>query len=125
MRWRSIARWLRAADAVAGWGAVWLLLVTARPDVGPRAGALLAAGAAVLLAGVAPLRRRFRPVSGAVGLHVSRHLRPGTAAWFIHGDRAERVLVTGRRGVRLVVSPIGTDGPAEGIEVRRTRVLVL
>jgi hypothetical protein len=120
----SIARWLRAADTVVAWAAVCLL---ARLALGmqPRLAALLAAGAVAALAGVPPLRRRFRPVSGPVGLHVSRHLRPGAAAWFIHGDRAERVLVTGRRGFRLVVSLIGDDGPAEGIEVRRTRVLVL
>jgi hypothetical protein len=120
----SIARRLRAADALAAWAALWLSARLAL-DVEPRLAALLAAVAVAALAGIAPLRRRFRPVSGPVGLHVSRHLRPGAAAWFIHGDRAERVLVTGRRGFRLIVSPIGADGPAEGIEVRRTRVLVL
>lgn len=123
--WSQLARWLRAADAVAAWSLAWAAVAAALPDVSLRAGALLAlAGAAV--AGSAPVvRRRFRPVSGLVGLFVSRGLGPGAAAWFIHRGGADRVLVTGRRGWRLVISPIGADGPAEGIEVRRTRVLVL
>ena len=125
VRWSRLARWLRAADAVVGWSVAWAAIAVALPDASLRVGALLAlAGTAV--AGSAPLvRRRFRPVSGLVGLSVSRGLGPGAAAWFIHPGGADRVLVTGRRGLRLVFSPIGADGPAEGIEVRRTRVLVL
>jgi hypothetical protein len=38
--------------------------------------------------------------------------------------RAEAVIVTARRRLRLVVAR-PDQGPAEGIEVRRTRVLVL
>ncbi|OGL07750.1 MAG: hypothetical protein A3F92_16300 [Candidatus Rokubacteria bacterium RIFCSPLOWO2_12_FULL_71_22] len=71
-----------------------------------------------------PVRGRWRPVSGPVAVHVSRTLRPGDRAWFVRPGAAELVLVTGRRGLRLVVA-FGARGPAEGIRLRRTRVLVV
>src|SRR6266404_9680581 len=124
VRWSRLARWLRAADAVGGFAVAWAA-VQARAPGGPRLHALLALAAAAGAACVPFVRRRFRPVSGLVALWVSRRLEPGTAAWFIHPGGAERVLVTGRRGLCLVIFPVGADGPAEGIEVRRTRVLLV
>jgi len=125
VRWSRLARWLRAADAVAGFGVTWAAVQAWVPGAGPRRDALLALAAAAGGACVPFVRRRFRPVSGLVALWVSRRLAPGAAAWFIRPGGAERVLVTGRRGLRLVIFPVGADGPAEGIEVRRTRVLLV
>jgi hypothetical protein len=125
VRWSRLARWLRATDAAAAYALTWALVLMWLPAASPRAGALLALAGAAVLASVPLVRRRFRPVSGLVGLFVSRALEPGAAAWFIHPGGADRVLVTGRRGLRLVISPVGADGPAEGIEVRRTRVLLV
>jgi hypothetical protein len=125
VRWSRLARWLRAADAVGGVGVTWAAVQAWGPGAGPRLRALLALAAAAGAACVPFVRRRFRPVSGLVALWLSRHLEPGAAAWFIRPGGAERVLVTGRRGLRLVIFPVGTDGPAEGIEVRRTRVLLV
>ena len=125
VRWSRLARWLRAADAVAGFAVTWAAVQAWGPAAGPRLHALLALAAGAAGACVPFVRRRFRPVSGLVALWVSRRLEPGAAAWFIRPGGADRVLVTGRRGLHLVSFPVGADGPAAGIEVRRTRVLLV
>lgn len=123
-RWMRTLGWLRALDAVVAWLGAWGLLVL---GLGPAQATPLALLAAVVVGAAAlprPLRVRWRPVSGAVTLSVSRSLRPGDRAWFVRPGDAELVLVTAHRGVRLVVA-FGARGPAEGIAVRRTRVLLV
>jgi hypothetical protein len=58
-----------------------------------------------------------------ISLSVSRALRPGDRAWLVLPRHVEPVIVTARRGLRLVVAR--PDQGAEGMEVRRTRVLVV
>ena len=123
-RWVSRMRRLRWLEALATAGVVWLVLALviehAQP-VGLAVASLVVVGLATL---VRPLRRRWRPISALVGLSVSRELRPGDRAWLVLPERAEPVIVTARRRLRLVVArPDG--GPSEGLEVRRTRVLVV
>jgi hypothetical protein len=55
---------------------------------------------------------------------VSRGLRPGARAWYVRAGDADVVLVTARRGLRLVIARPDLVS-AEGISVRRTRVLLL
>lgn len=123
-RWASRARWLRWVDAMVAAMVVWPFVAVTLADVT----AVASAGLAAVLVGVAalarPLRQRWRPVSALVALSVSGDLRPGDRAWLVLSERVEPVIVTARRGIRLVVaSP--DQGPAEGLEVRRTRVLVV
>ena len=123
-RWVSRMRRLRWLEALATAGVVWLVLALviehAQP-VGLAVASLVVVGLATL---VRPLRRRWRPISALVGLSVSRELRPGDRAWLVLPERAEPVIVTARRRLRLVVAR--PDGePSEGLEVRRTRVLVV
>jgi hypothetical protein len=122
-RWASRVRYLRWLDALGAWLALWALLASAL-TLPLQAQMVLSAAVAGLLALVPPLRLRWRPVSGAVGVRVSRRLRPGDRAWYVVPDRAEAVIVTARRRLRLVVARPG-HGPAEGIEVRRTRVFLV
>jgi hypothetical protein len=123
-RWMARLRWLRWGDALLGWLVLLLglsLLVPRLPSQAAMAGA-----AGLLLAGALILRVRvgWRPLSGATTLMVSRGLRPGDRAWFVHGSDADLVLVTARHGLRLVIARPGHDA-AEGLSVRRTRVLLL
>jgi hypothetical protein len=123
-RWRTYARWLRWSDAVVAWLIV-LTVATAwwpGPHLADRA--LLAAVVIVLAALIPVVRIRWRPVSGAVGLALSGALRPGHRAWYVRASSAEPVLITGRRGLRLVIAR-PDQGTAEGISVRRTRVLLV
>jgi hypothetical protein len=122
-RWAWRVRYLRWLDALIAWFALWALLAVALP-LPVQAYVVLATVAVALLALVPPLRLRWRPASGALGVALSRGLRPGDRAWFVVPGRAEAVIVTARRRLRLVVAR-PDQGPAEGIEVRRTRVLVL
>jgi hypothetical protein len=122
-RWRGRMRWLRWLDALAAWVALWLL-----------AGALLdgVADGAVWLASIVlfggvvfrPLRVRWRPVSGAVAVAVSRRVRPGDRAWYVRAGEADLVLVTARRGLRAVIARPSLEAE-EGLGVRRTRVILL
>ena len=123
-RWSTRARWLRRLDALAAWALVWGLLAVMLPDI--RAGLQAGAAAVVvgLLGAVSPIRARWRPISGSVGLWVSRMLAPGDRAWHVRSEGSELVIVTARRGLRLTVAVPGR-GAAEGLSVRRTRVLVL
>ena len=122
--WASRVRWLRWLEAVATTLALWLILALVFAGVPPVALALVALVVVILGASVQPLRRRWRPISALVGLSVSRDLRPGDRAWVVMPAHAEPVIVTARRGLRLVVAR-PDDGPSEGLEFRRTRVLVV
>ena len=100
---------------------------TARFRVRDRAGERLSVVAAlvVALAGlVRPLRARWRPVSGAVALATSARLAPGDHAWYVRPGFAERVLVTARHRTHIVIVRLA-DESAEGLRVRRTRVLLV
>jgi hypothetical protein len=117
-------RALRWLDAAAGWLPLWGVLEVLVPAAPPTALAALAAGLLVVARLSAGIRRRWRPVSGTVSVLASASLRPGHRAWYVTSADAELVVVTGRRRLRLViVAP--AHGGAEGITVRRTRVLLL
>ena len=121
LRWTSRLRWLRALDALAAWLCLWGVagsLLGARPGALP-ALALLGVGLAVR-----PVRVRWRPVTGAVGLAVSRSLRPGARAWYVRARDADLVVVTARHGARLVIARSDLVS-GEGMSVRRTRVVLL
>lgn len=123
VRWTRRARRLRWLDGVAAWLLLWVVaaFLPGSLDVADRA--VLAALAVAALALAPPLRRRWRPVSTCVALIVSRPLRPGDRAWCVRPGDAELVLVTARRGLRVVIA--GAPGPTEGIPVSRTRVILL
>jgi hypothetical protein len=123
-RWLGHRRWLRAGDALLAWALAWAAAVVALGPGLVEAAAVLAL--ALVLAGglVQPLRVRWRPLTGWVGLRLSRGLRPGDHAWYLGAREANRVVVTARQGTRLVIARPGL-GPDEGLSVRRTRVLVL
>jgi len=89
-----------------------------------RAALILAAALVGLGAVIRPVRVRWRPVTGSVGIAVSRGLRPGARAWYVREREADLVLVTARHGLRLVIAKpdLGRD---EGMSVRRTRVILL
>jgi len=123
-RWSTRARWIRRLDALAAAGLVWALLAVMLPGSGPGAQAAAAALITGLLGAVTPIRVRWRPVSGLVGLWVSRMLASGDRAWYVRPEGPELVIVTARRGLRLTIAVPGR-GAAEGLSVRRTRVLVL
>jgi hypothetical protein len=123
-RWITRRRWLRGCDGLAAWA---LLTVAVAARLGP-ARLEAAAVLALLLVGGAtvlqPLRVRWRPVSGWVGLRLSRDLRPGDRAWYVGATEASMVVVTARRGLRLVIARPGL-GADEVISVRRTRVFLI
>jgi hypothetical protein len=123
-RWTSRLRWLRGVDAVAAWLAALLAIGAAVPGLPPQSAAIVAIALVVAAALVPRLRLGWRPVSAAVGLRLSRDLRPGHRAWLVHAGGADLVLVTARRGWRVVIARPGHDA-AEGMSVRRTRVLLL
>ena len=123
-RWRSRLRWLRWLDALVAWVGLWsaAVCVLGRPSV--REAALLSLVLVGLGLGVRSLRTRWRPISGWVGLAMSRGLRVGDRAWYVRARQADLVLITARHGDRLVIA-----GPSmaqdESLTIRRTRVLVL
>jgi hypothetical protein len=123
-RWASRALWLSWLDALAAWLVVWGLLALLSenmPAVASAVAALVLVGLAAL---ASPLRRRWRPIRALVSLSVSRALKPGDRAWLVLPRHIEPVIVTARRRLRLVVAR-PDQGSAEGMEVRRTRVLVV
>lgn len=122
-RWASRAPWLRWLDAVVTFAIVWPLMASVL-DVTAVASAVAAVSLVAAAALVRPLRLRWRPASALVLVSVSRGLRPGDLAWCVFPGRVERVIVTARRGLRLVVAR-PDQGSAEGLEIRRTRVLVV
>jgi hypothetical protein len=123
-RWMARVRWFRWLDALVAWAGLWGLgaAVLGRGLAGE------AAGLALILEGlgfvVRPLRTRWRPLSGWMGLAMSRGLHPGDRAWYVRPHQADLVLVTARHGARLVIAApnLAKD---ESLTVRRTRVLVL
>jgi hypothetical protein len=123
-RWASRARWLRWLEGLAAWLVVWLLLVLVLETATPSASAALALGLTGVAALAHPVRRRWRPISALVSLSVSRGLKPGDRAWLVLPERIEPVIVTARRRLRVVVAR-PDQGPTEGLEVRRTRVLLV
>jgi len=123
-KWISRSRYLRWLDAVAAW---LLFLGVLAGTMSDQPGARVALISAALVgAGMAlrPLRIRWRPVSGWVGVIVSRSLRAGDRAWFVRDGRADAVLVTARRGLRVSIASPGM-GEAETMSVRRTRVFLV
>ena len=123
-RWMARVRWFRWLDALVAWAGLSGLgaAVLGRGLAGE------AAGLALILVGlgfvVRPLRTRWRPLSGWMGLAMSRGLHPGDRAWYVRSHQADLVLVTARHGARLVIAApnLAKD---ESLTVRRTRVLVL
>jgi hypothetical protein len=122
--WVSRMRWLRRLDLVVAWVGLWAVAASVLGlGFGVEAGMV---SLAVLCIGLAirPLRVRWRPITGWVGLMVSRRLLPGAHAWYVRRHEVSLVLVTARRGIRLVIArPDLADG--EDMSVRRTRVLLL
>ena len=123
-RWTSRLRWLRWADTLLAWLVLLLGLSVLLPQVPSQAAMIVAAGTLFAAALLPRLRVAWRPVSATTTLLVSRGLRPGDRAWFVHGRDADLVLVTARHGLRVVVARPDHDA-AEGMSVRRTRVLLL
>jgi hypothetical protein len=122
-RWVSRARWLRWLDALAAWLLVAAALALGQRTAPPAATGIVAAVIVGLAALIGPARRRWRPLGALISLSVSRALRPGDRAWLVLPRHVEPVIVTARRRLRLVVAR--PDQGAEGMEVRRTRVLVV
>lgn len=122
-RWISRRRWLRWADALLAWALLWGGCAVVLGLERAQAAAVVAA--VLVGAGVAvqPLRARWRPISAWVALRISQGLRPGDRAWYVGAHEASLVVVTARRGVRLVITR--PSGPEESLTVRRTRVFLL
>ena len=120
----SRVRWLRRLDGLATALVLWLILLVVLESTQPFVLAVGALGVVGLVALVGPVRRRWRPISALVALSVSRLVKPGDRAWLVLPERAEPVIVTARRRMRVVVAR-PDQGPSEGLEVRRTRVLVV
>lgn len=121
-RWTAAARMLRWLDALLAWVVLWgaarVLLDTSR------AAAVAAFVIMALACLVRPLRVRWRPLTGTVGLFLTSRLAPGDHAWYVGPGHAQRVLVTARHGVRVAITPLSDEG-TEGLSVRRTRVLLV
>jgi len=123
-RWTAAARVLGWLDALAAYLAIWGGAAVALPSASRASLAVLAALVVALGALLRPLRVRWRPVRGAVALVLSARLSPGDQAWYVRPGHAERVLVTARRRTRVVIARLNDEG-AEGLSVRRTRVLLV
>jgi hypothetical protein len=117
-------RWLRRLDAVVAWAGVWGVALAALGEGSGGPAAMIALLAVGLGLALRPLRVRWRPLTGALGLAMSRGLRPGDRAWYVRARDASLVLVTARHGVRLVITRPDLAGE-EGLSVRRTRVLLI
>lgn len=124
-RWARRARWLRWLDLVVAWVVVWLAGLMVVDGVDATDAAILSALLVGAIASIRPLRACWRPVTALVALAVSRRLRPGDRAWYVvHPDEVRLVIVTARRGLRLVIAG-RADADREVIAVRRTRALLL
>ena len=121
--WVGRTRWLRALDALAAWLILWAGISLVLPGFSRSEQATAAAVVVAIGIAISPVRVLWRPVTGWIALMVSRRLRPGDRAWLVRGDGADLVLITARRGLRMVVAR--AQDRAEGITVRRTRVLLL
>lgn len=123
-RWASRVRYLRWLDALVAGLVVWGLLAAAVPGLRVGDRAVVALTLLGLLAPVHPLRVRWRPVSAWVALSMSRAIGPGDRAWYVRSGEAMLVLVTARRRLRVTMVT-GTPDAAEGLSVRRSRVLLI
>ena len=116
-----VLRWFDAlAAGLIAWGAL-ALAVPGAPRLPLAALACLVVGLGALLRS---LRARWRPLSGIVAHVMSARLSPGDQAWYVRPGHAERVLVTARHRTRVVIVHLN-DESAEGVSVRRTRVVLL
>ena len=124
LRWIDRRRWFRWCDALVAWVLVGAVVAAMLGETRLEAAAVVSLGLVVAGTRIQPLRARWRPISGWVGLRISRGLRPGDRAWYVSPREVSLVVVTGRHGVRLVIvrPDLGQD---EGISVRRTRVFLL
>jgi len=124
LRWIDRRRWLRWCDALVAWMLLGAVVAALLGETRLEAAAVVSLGFVVAGTRIQLLRVRWRPISGWVGLRISRGLRPGDRAWYVSPREASLVVVTGRHGVRLVIvrPDLGQD---EGISVRRTRVFLL
>jgi hypothetical protein len=122
--WISRARYLRWFDALAAWIVLLGLSAELLPEQPPRIIAVTSLVLLVIGVVLRPLRLRWRPVSGWVGVAVSRSLRAGQRAWYVRDGRADAVLVTARRGLRVSIAAPSV-GEAETLSVRRTRVFLI
>lgn len=122
--WISRAKLLRWVDALAAGIVLFVVAGTVMGESSP--GAIVVTALAALVVGVMvqPLRLHWRPVSGWVGVAVSRSVRPGQRVWFVRDGRADAVLVTGRRGLRVSIAAPHV-GETETLTVRRTRVFLI
>ena len=117
-------RCLRWVDAGVAWVCLWigqgsvLRLASASPA------ATLSLIFLCLGLLIRPIRSSWRPISGWVGLAMSRDLRPGDRAWYVRAREADVVLVTARHGARLVIVRLDL-AYSEGLTVRRTRILLI
>jgi len=122
--WITRARYLRWLDALAAWLVLLAVVAELLPDQPGRISVVISLVLLVIGLMLHPLRLRWRPVSGWVGVAVSRSLGPGQRAWFVRDGHADAVLVTGRRGLRLSIAAPNVGG-AETRCVRRSRVLLV
>jgi hypothetical protein len=122
--WISRARYLRWLDALAAWLILLAVVAALLPDQPGGVVALSSLALVAIGAILHPLRLRWRPVTGWVGVTVSRSLRPGQRAWFVRDGHADAVLVTGRRGLRVSIAAPNV-GVEETLSVRRTRVFLI
>jgi len=123
-RWLSRSRYVRWIDALAAWLISSVITASLLPWLSAGLVTLISVGVLVLGMMLPSIRSRWRPVSGWIGLSVSRPLRPGDRAWFVRDGRADPVLITARHGLRLSIA-LPNRGEAETISVRRTRVLLV
>src|SRR3989442_153847 len=98
--WAIAARLLRWLGALVAWLVVWTGAVVVLPPASAESHAILAALAVTLGALALPLRARWRPASGVVGLVVSARLAPGAEAGDVRPGGAERVPGTARHPTR-------------------------
>src|SRR3989454_12686799 len=104
-RWAIAARLPRWLDALVDWLVVWTGAVVVLPHASAESYAILAALAVTLGALALPLRARWRPASGVVGLVVSARLAPGAEAGYVRPGGAEPVLGAARPPPRAAIAP--------------------
>src|SRR5687767_2220499 len=111
----SRLRWLRWLDALLAWLALVLGVTTLLPELSSTTAMTLAAAVLAVIALVPRLRVAWRPVSGLTTVLVSRGLRAGDRAWFVHGRDVDLVLVTARHGLRIVIAKPDHEARRHGV----------
>src|SRR5262249_56196598 len=99
----------RRLGGVVGWMVLWGVGACVLGSPSATAAAILAVAPVALGLAIRPIRMLWRPVSGGVGLLVSRRLRPGARAWYVRSQRVDLVLVTARHGARLAIATPDLD----------------